>query len=134
MEGNVLKPFNARISHKHDIEAHWQLATGFSPLAGELIIYDPDDTHQSPRFKIGDSKTNVNDLPFANENELNKIDINSADTYVNVGVDNISSDFNGVRIRKLTKNNDGTVSMEIDNQNFIIDNFVGQQASIFINN
>ena len=58
------KPFNTRIQLKHDTEAHWEFATGFSPKAGELIIYDVDTTHSSPRFKVGDGTTNVNDLPF----------------------------------------------------------------------
>ena len=58
------KPFNTRIQLKHDTEAHWELATGFSPKAGELIIYDVDATHSSPRFKVGDGITNVNELPF----------------------------------------------------------------------
>lgn len=56
--------FNARITHKHDTEENWLKATGFSPLEGELIIYDKDDTHPIERFKIGDGVTNVNDLPF----------------------------------------------------------------------
>jgi hypothetical protein len=42
------------------------MATNFSPLAGELIIYDPDVNNPYPRFKVGDGETNVNDLPFVN--------------------------------------------------------------------
>jgi hypothetical protein len=53
-----------RIIHKHETEADWRKATGFTPLQGELIIYDIDDTHDYERFKIGDGKTNVNNLPF----------------------------------------------------------------------
>ena len=55
----------ARIQSKHDIESNWKQATGFSPLAGEIIIYDPDSNYSYPRFKVGDGKTNVNDLPFS---------------------------------------------------------------------
>lgn len=58
------KPFNSRIQLKHDTEAHWILAQNFSPLAGELIIYDVDAAHSTPRFKVGDGTTNVNNLPF----------------------------------------------------------------------
>ena len=54
----------SRILHKHDIEAHWKLATNFSPLAGEIIIYDPDENYENARVKVGDGKTNVNNLPF----------------------------------------------------------------------
>lgn len=75
------KTFNTRITHKIDIEANWMQAKNFTPLLGELIIYraekDGDaypknDENQDirnyyityPRIKIGDGKTNVNDLPF----------------------------------------------------------------------
>lgn len=60
------KTFNSRIQLKHDIATHWELATGFAPKAGELIIYDPDADHPEPRIKIGDGVTNVNLLPFIN--------------------------------------------------------------------
>ena len=57
--------FNTRIQHKHDVEANWLKATTFAPKAGELIIYDVDETHSSPRFKVGDGTTLVTDLPFS---------------------------------------------------------------------
>lgn len=53
---------------KHDIEANWIIAGNatnpFVPKPGELIIYDVDDSHDSPRIKIGDGDNNVNELPF----------------------------------------------------------------------
>lgn len=55
---------NTRIINKHDIEENWRLAVNFAPLEGEIIIYDADETHDQPRVKIGDGKTNVNVLPF----------------------------------------------------------------------
>ena len=60
----MAKQINTRIQHKHDIEANWLRATGFTPLAGEIIIYDADETHNYERIKIGDGETNVNVLPF----------------------------------------------------------------------
>lgn len=57
----------ARMQQKHDVETNWKQAKNFSPLAGELIVYDADSAHTSARFKIGDGKTNVNDLPFVVE-------------------------------------------------------------------
>lgn len=57
--------FNTRIQHKHDVEANWLKATTFAPKAGELIIYDVDATHSSPRFKVGDGTTLVTNLPFS---------------------------------------------------------------------
>lgn len=59
------KIINTRIQQKHDIEANWLKATNFIPLAGELIIYDPDDNYSYERFKIGDGETLINNLPFA---------------------------------------------------------------------
>lgn len=49
---------------KHDVEANWLKATGFTPLAGEIVIYDKDEKHDFVRTKIGDGETNINDLPF----------------------------------------------------------------------
>lgn len=59
------KTLKTRIIHKHDTEANWLKATGFIPKQGELIVYDVDDTHTYERFKIGDGKTLVSELPFA---------------------------------------------------------------------
>ena len=58
------KNINARIIHKHDTEANWNLATNFTPKQGEIIVYDVDATHAYERFKIGDGVTNVISLPF----------------------------------------------------------------------
>ena len=63
-KGGVFMSLRTRIQLKHDTEAHYNLATGFSPLAGELIVYDTDATHSKPRLKVGDGTTNVNNLPF----------------------------------------------------------------------
>jgi hypothetical protein len=60
----MAKSIKTRIQNKHDTEANWKLATSFMPLAGEVIIYDPDATHERPRVKIGDGKTLVNQLDF----------------------------------------------------------------------
>lgn len=73
------KTFNGRIVHKHDIEYNWMQATNFTPIQGELIIYDSEvdadgnnldlpegrtEPYTYERFKIGDGITNVNALPF----------------------------------------------------------------------
>lgn len=58
------KTMKARVQHKHDVEANWLKATNFTPLASEIIIYDPDENYDYPRIKIGDGKTNINALPF----------------------------------------------------------------------
>lgn len=59
------KNINTRIVHKHDTEANWLKAANFIPKQGELIIYDIDDVYTYERFKIGDGKTLVSELPFS---------------------------------------------------------------------
>ena len=59
------KTINARVSLKHDIEANWIIAgnNGFCPLAGEVIIYDIDDSENGCsqyRYKIGRKDDNGN--------------------------------------------------------------------------
>lgn len=58
---------NVRIVNKHDTEANWLKATGFTPKQGELIVYDIDSTHSYERIKIGDGQKNVNALPFVDD-------------------------------------------------------------------
>lgn len=58
------KSLKMRIQNKHDVEANWLLAENFIPLAGEVIIYDPDETHDKARIKIGDGNTLINALDF----------------------------------------------------------------------
>lgn len=67
------KTFNARIVHKHDVEANWIKAVNFVPKQGEIIVYDIDSTHTYERFKIGDGKTLVSALPFSNDNKVDKV-------------------------------------------------------------
>ncbi len=66
------KNIPSRIKCKHDYEKNWEKAENFTPLAGELIVYDADinaegdakGTHTSPRVKIGDGVNKINDLKF----------------------------------------------------------------------
>ena len=64
------KQINGRILLKHDSEANWGKATNFIPKAGEIIIYDADETHHYCRIKIGDGSTLINNLPFSTEEEI----------------------------------------------------------------
>jgi hypothetical protein len=76
------KRINGRIVLKHDIESNWNLATGFTPMAGEIIIYDIDENYDYTRMKIGDGTHNVNALPFVDDavKELINIDSTNLDT------------------------------------------------------
>lgn len=68
----MIKELKARIPMKHDTEGNWNKATNFVPLAGEMIIYDIDNGHSTPRIKIGDGVTKIGNLPFIT-NDLSNI-------------------------------------------------------------
>lgn len=55
---------NTKIINKHDTEENWSKASGFSPMLGEIIVYDPDENYDYSRIKVGDGVTNVSLLPF----------------------------------------------------------------------
>ena len=81
------KKINSRIINKHDTEAHWILAENFTPMAGEIIIYDRDENYNYERFKIGDGVTLVNELPFAiaatSRSDWNQVDETKPDFILN---------------------------------------------------
>lgn len=58
------KRIYGRSVQKHDVQKNWEKAENFTPLAGEIIVYDRDENYTYERFKIGDGTTNVNALPF----------------------------------------------------------------------
>jgi hypothetical protein len=50
----VSNSIKARVSNLHNTQAVWETTyIDFVPMPGELVIYDPDETHAAPRFKIG---------------------------------------------------------------------------------
>ena len=59
------KTIQTRIQNKHDIEENWGKASGFIPLAGEIIIYDVDNEHPKIRAKVGNGVNLLKDLPWA---------------------------------------------------------------------
>lgn len=63
------KNIYSRMQQKHDVQANWEKAVNFTPLVGEIIIYDPDENNLKSRIKIGDGKTNVNNLIFIGNEE-----------------------------------------------------------------
>lgn len=70
------KIMNSRMQQKHDIEANWNKADNFYPKAGEIIIYDPDETYDYPRVKVGDGEHIPKELPFTTDFLLNGIKFN----------------------------------------------------------
>lgn len=61
------KKIIGRAIQKHDVEANWLKATNFTPMKGEIIVYDKDSTHNYERIKIGDGSTLVSALPFVDD-------------------------------------------------------------------
>ena len=57
-------PITARTVNKHAVEENWEKATNFIPKEGEIIIYDADSNHSSPRLKVGNGDNSISDLPF----------------------------------------------------------------------
>lgn len=74
-----LKKVNTRIIHKHATAAIWN-ETNFTPLQGEIVIYDPGydpkdkKTYSQERMKIGDGSKTIQELPFANIVSRNELD------------------------------------------------------------
>ena len=58
------KTLNTRMQQKHDTQDNWEKALNFIPMAGEIIVYDADANHSTPRIRIGDGTTKINELPF----------------------------------------------------------------------
>ena len=68
-----MKPeMKARISQLHKTASEWKsysekrLSAGdpFIPSKGELIVYDPDESFNYPRVKVGDGELTLDLLPF----------------------------------------------------------------------
>ena len=83
------RTIKTRIINKHAIESDWLKATNFTPLNGEIIIYDGDNIN-TPRIKIGNGIDNVNDLSFIIPSSVSDL-INDADyvTANDVAVKNV---------------------------------------------
>ena len=83
-----MNSLNLRIIKTHDTQAKWdseELKT-FIPKAGEIIVYDIDDSHDYERFKIGDGVKTVTELPFTVDNLIESIfNINKGTIYADAG-------------------------------------------------
>lgn len=64
----ITKTIKVRLINTHDTSTNWaQVASTFTPEAGEFIIYDIDSSagQYAPRAKIGDGSTTLDKLPFS---------------------------------------------------------------------
>lgn len=53
-----------RVIQSHDTKENWDKLESFVPASGEVIIYDPDDSINITRYKIGDGVTKLSNLPM----------------------------------------------------------------------
>lgn len=63
-----------RIQLKNDTESNW-LSHPLVPLAGEIIIYNPDNNYAYTRLKIGDGHSSTTNLPFIDAGTLNGTEV-----------------------------------------------------------
>lgn len=59
----MAKTLNTRVQSLRDNEANWN-GRDFTPLEGEIVIYNSDEDHVIPRLKIGDGDSLLSSLPF----------------------------------------------------------------------
>ena len=93
------KIIKTRIQQKHDISENWAKAENFTPLIGEIIVYDDLN-----KIKIGDGKTNVNNLPFTNGRIDNILD--------DIGVGSLHQKFDGDNYFDFTGKNPNATSLD----------------------
>jgi hypothetical protein len=54
----------ARITLLHNTESEWAKLNTFRPELGEIVVYDPDETFDYVRIKVGDGKHYIQELDF----------------------------------------------------------------------
>ena len=75
------KKIKTRIINKHATAAVWEATQEkFTPLEGELIVYDKDDTYSAPRLKIGTGSKDVNELNFISEGMVDGTSLTTSKT------------------------------------------------------
>lgn len=77
---------NVRIQHTHATEAEWTKIGNGILKAGEFIVYDPDNTHSNPRFKIGDGVKSINELSFVESGSAEGGDVTAAGDNIFTGI------------------------------------------------
>lgn len=70
-------PIKTRVINKHGKESDWNNTTTFIPQYGEMIVYDPDETHPYSRVKMGNGTNLPKDLPFLDAGSISGMDMNN---------------------------------------------------------
>lgn len=129
------KNMNTRIVNKHDIEANWLKATTFIPMQGEIIIYDIEvdengntlelpegrtTPYKDERFKIGDGKKLVEDLPFIGHSDA---DLKLSEQFT------ITKDFGYYKLDGAASKKVGTVGQSL--HSFLQGAFASEDTTVF---
>lgn len=66
-----------RVFLKNGKEENWNKIDNFIPEKGEMIVYNVDENHSSPRVKVGDGTHLPRDLPFIEAGSIGGLDPNN---------------------------------------------------------
>ena len=107
-----------KIIFKHQTAAEWELPNDgagaeYKPDIGELIIYDPDETHPYIRLKFGNGTDIVKNLPFAFAEKVDIADI--INTLTSDAVDHPLSAAQGKELKRLLDELDNSFNESINN-------------------
>lgn len=108
-----MNTIKTRILNKIDTSNKWNEQKNFKPLKGEFVIYQ--DEENSPKVKVGDGTTPINELPFIfgqSSADLGINIINSKITTINDNITAITGSVTG--INETVKLNSSSIS-EIKN-------------------
>ena len=152
------KKLKAKVVHKHETSANWELSN-YIPDVGEIVFYDPDEEYNYTRQKNGDGVHKVSELPFteapvisgeADNSVIQKGDASSDESknFVNrvyavagtaFGYNNIAGS-KGYRILNFTPGEqdeagnyiNGTYTLDITNEETIPNEIIGKLYSIYL--
>ena len=98
------KNLKTRIQHKIDTYSHWNLASNFRPLYGELIIFIPDDENDTRpiQMKVGNKNEDLlTDLDFITPEPINNIIEDSNDIVSSGAVYDALQNVNAAEVNNL---------------------------------
>jgi len=66
-----------RIILKNGVEEDWNKVVNFIPYKGEMIVYNPDETHPYTRVKVGNGTNLPRDLPFIDAGSVSGMNLDN---------------------------------------------------------
>lgn len=79
------KKLKAKVLHKHETAADWELSN-YIPDVGELVFYEPDEEYDYTRQKNGDGIHKVSELPFNTDKLQDELPINTGGSSTRIWV------------------------------------------------